>query len=101
MSILVEVFFAPGCTQCAQAREALKAVAAELNANGLVWREIDILKEIDYAVELGIVSPPAVAIDRVLVFTGLPAPERLREELAKRIAAVDQPDVRSSGRGRR
>jgi len=83
--IRVEIFSTQGCDKCAQAREALKAVAEGLEA--VRWREVDILAELDYAVELGVLSPPAIAIDGVLVFPSLPAPERLRVELTRRLEA--------------
>ncbi len=81
--IRMEFFATPGCDKCAQAREALKAVADSLEA--VRWREVDILAELDYAVELGVLSPPAIAIDGVLAFATLPAPERLRAELLQRL----------------
>lgn len=86
MPIKVETFSAPGCARCAETRDALKAVVDEFGAERVFWRELDVLKEIDYAVELGIVSPPAMAIDGELVFPALPTPERLRAELSKRLA---------------
>ena len=49
------------------------------------WRDANILEELDYAVELGIFSPPAIAIDGELVFPALPSPSRLRAELIKRL----------------
>lgn len=81
--IRVEIFSTPGCGRCAQAREPLKAVAESLEA--VRWREVDVLAELDYAVDLGVLSPPAIAIDGVLVFPTLPSAERLRAELARRI----------------
>lgn len=81
--IRVEFFSTPGCDRCSQAREGLKAVAQSLDA--VRWREVDILAELDYAVTLGVLSPPAIAIDGVLVFPSLPAPERLRDELVSRL----------------
>lgn len=81
--IVVEILSTPGCDKCAQARAALKAVANGLEA--VRWREVNILKELDYAVDLGVLSPPAIAIDGELVFPTLPAAERLRQELRKRL----------------
>lgn len=86
MIINVEMFSATGCTQCADARAALKAVVEEFGAERVTWRELDVLEEIDYAVELGVISPPAMAIDGELAFPALPSPERLRAELTKRLA---------------
>jgi hypothetical protein len=39
----------------------------------------------DRAVELGVMSPPSLAIDGELVFPALPTPQRLRAELSKRL----------------
>jgi thioredoxin 1 len=71
----VELFYTEGCRRCAAAREGLKATAMEAAPN-LVWREVDAVKELDYAVELGVLSLPAVAIDGVLVFSSLPTAAR-------------------------
>ena len=88
MKILVEVFSAPGCAKCAQTRQALKSVAEELDKERLVWRDVNVLDEMDYAVELGVLSPPSLAIDGQLVFPALPTPERLRAELARRLKSA-------------
>lgn len=85
MPITVETFSTPGCGKCAETRDALKAIVDELGAERVSWRELDVLEEIDYAVELGVLSPPAIAIDGELVFPALPTPERLRAELTKRL----------------
>ena len=85
MSILIEAFSTPGCSKCAEAREALKSVAEGLCKNRVIWRDVNVLEEIDYAVELGILAPPSIAIDGELVFPALPTPERLRDELLKRL----------------
>ena len=85
MKILLEVFAAPGCAKCAQTRQALKSVAEELDEERFFWREVNVLEEMDRAVELGIMSPPSLAIDGELVFPVLPTPARLRAELVKRL----------------
>lgn len=86
MSILIEAFSAPGCSKCAETREALKAVAEALGKDRVTWRDLNVLEEMDYAVELGVASPPSIAIDGELVFPALPTPEELRRELLKRLA---------------
>jgi len=85
MTIKVEVFAAPGCEKCAATREALKSVAASLGKGAVTWREVNLLDEIDRAVDLGVMSPPSIAIDGELVFPKLPTPEKLRAELLKRL----------------
>lgn len=86
MNILIEVFSAPGCSKCAETREALRAVAESLGKDRVTWRDLNVLEEMDYAVELGVMAPPAVAIDGELVFPALPTPEQLRHELIRRLA---------------
>lgn len=84
--MLVELFQSPGCRQCALAQASLKAVA--LAMEGLEWRELNVLHELDYAVELGVLTLPALAIDRELVFAGLPTLQQLREALIRRTSGV-------------
>ena len=81
----IELLHSPGCARCLAGREALRGVAEQLVA-GLEWREIDVLEAFDYAVELGVLSLPALAIDGQLVFARLPTPERLAQELRRRLA---------------
>lgn len=81
----VEVFSSPGCGKCAQAKTVLKAVAEALGTDKVAWREVNILEEMDYAVELGVISSPAIAIDGKLVFSSLPSADKLRAELSRRL----------------
>ena len=81
----IELFYTPGCQQCADARDGLKATAEEL-VSGVIWRELNALDELDYAVSLGVVSLPAIAIDGRLVFSSLPTSRQFRRELTKRAA---------------
>ena len=85
MKILIEAFSAPGCAKCAKTRDALRSVAEELDKGRFEWRDVNVLEEMDYAVELGVMSPPSLAIYREIVFPALPTPERLRAELMKRL----------------
>jgi glutaredoxin len=84
--IKVEVFSSPGCGKCTQAKVVLKAIAEELGQDKIAWRDVNILEEMDYAVELGVMSSPAIAIDGSLVFSSLPSATKLRAELHKHLA---------------
>ena len=81
----IELFYTPGCEKCASARDELKA-AAEQAVPDVTWRELNALDDLDYAVELGVVTLPAIAIDGELVFSSLPTYRQLRHELIKRAA---------------
>lgn len=85
MAIKVEMFSAPGCSKCAAAKEALKSVVKDLGENQIAWRELDIIEEMDYAVQLGVMSSGGIAIDGKLIFPRLPSAEKLREELIRRV----------------
>lgn len=91
MRITVEVFSTPGCGRCAQATETLKSVAAELGQDQVAWRNVNVLEELDYAVALGVITPPSLAIDGELVFAKLPTADKFREELTRRLKIAPAP----------
>lgn len=72
----LELFYSPGCVRCAEARDGLKTAALGVVPD-LIWRELNVLEELDYAVQLGVLTLPAVAIDGELVFTSLPTKRQL------------------------
>lgn len=82
----VELFQSAGCKRCAAARSALKE-ATQKAVPGVIWREIDAAQEIDYAVDLGVMNLPAVAVDGRLVFSSLPTPAQLTHELQRAAGA--------------
>ena len=80
----IELFYTPGCEKCAETKDKLRAAAKELIPDAS-WRELNALDELDYAVELGVVTLPSIAIDGNVVFSSLPNPRQFRRELRKRI----------------
>ncbi len=92
MGIQVEIFSAPGCSRCGRAKRLLRDVARTLGEDRITWREVDVLEELDYAVDLGVLSTPAIAIDGELVFTGLPSARGLREALVQRLSGAEADD---------
>ena len=85
MTIKVEVFSSPGCGKCGHAKDVLRKLVDELSSDNIQWREVNILEELDYAVALGVLSTPSIAIDDELVFTNLPSAKKLRDELLVRL----------------
>ncbi len=81
----VEIFSSPGCSKCGHAKRLLRKMVETIDGNRIQWREVNILEELDYAVGLGVLSTPSIAIDGELVFTSLPGVKRLREELENRL----------------
>lgn len=89
MTVKVEVFSSPGCGKCGQAKEVLRRIAQDVEGR-IQWREVNVLDELDYAVALGVLSTPAIAIDGELVFSGLPSSRKLRAALDDRIRAISE-----------
>jgi len=87
MAIKLELFAAPGCDRCAKATQSVQGLVDALGADRLEWRAVDVLDEIDYAVSLGILSTPAIAIDGELVFSSLPSLKTLQRELQNRLVS--------------
>lgn len=77
----IELFQVPGCARCDGVTAELKTVAA---AQGAEWCEVNALDELDRAVDLGVLTLPALVIDGVLTFAALPTPTALRQELKRR-----------------
>jgi len=80
--VSVEFFFAGGCSKCAEARDALREAAQ--STRRAQWNEIDIGQNPNRAVDVGVVSTPAVAIDGELVFTTMPTASDLRTAIEAR-----------------
>jgi len=78
----IELFHTPGCAKCAGTATALKAAAEAVP--GVEWCEVNVLDELDRAIDLGVLTLPALAVDGELVFTALPTAEQLVAELGRR-----------------
>lgn len=83
----VEIFYAEGCDSCSEPRSQLRAAVLAAFPEGANWHELDILENIDYAVDLGVLTVPSVAIDGRLVFATLPTVQQLLGELSERSEA--------------
>ena len=81
----VEVFSSPGCAKCGHAKDVLKKITEEVGGGRIEWREVSVLDEMDYAVKLGVLSTPAIAVNGELVFTSLPSEKTLRRVLEQRL----------------
>ena len=81
----VELFYSPACCECMAAHARLRA-AAEETVKDIEWREVSAVEELDYAVELGVLTLPSIVIDGELVFTSMPSAQQLRDALLGRSA---------------
>lgn len=85
-TIRVDIFTSPGCTRCSKAKDQLQQLISELGPDRFEYREINIVEEIDYAVELGVLNASAIAINGSLVFAISPKAHALRNTLAACLA---------------
>jgi thioredoxin 1 len=92
VKMLIVISSAPGCSKCAQQRRALRAITHEPGVDRFDWHDIDPRENIERAVELDVTSPLSLAIDAELVF--VPAPARVRAELARPLPRPDAPLLR-------
>jgi len=82
VTVTIEIIAVPGCRQCAPIQVELRGVATSvLGEDNIVWREINVLEELDYAVSLGVLSMPAIAVNGELLFSSLPTPAQFRMAL--------------------
>jgi hypothetical protein len=92
MSVIVDLIHAPACARCADDRESLRQAAHSIAGDALIWRDLDVIEHLDYAVSLGVLTVPAVAINGRLVFSSLPTSEQLMRALQD--PAIVAPDGR-------
>lgn len=85
----IELFYASGCDKCAINRASLKSAAESAGPN-IQWLELDVLKNMDYAVDLGVLTLPAIAIDGVLEFPALPSVKQLVEAITRKSTAAER-----------
>ena len=63
----------------------LDSVTQDFDTDLVKWRKVNVLEELDYAVELGVLALPAMAIDGELVFRSHISAHRLRDALDLRL----------------
>lgn len=91
MTVQVELFYSPYCARCRNARAQLRAFTALWQAEGLQFRERDVLVELDRAVAVGVLQTPALAIDGRLIAGPVPSPRALKKLLRERLTPQASP----------
>lgn len=90
-TVLVEVLTASGCGRCKQAKALAKEVIAQILAENtntdIQYREINVVDAIDYAVQLGVMSTPAIALNGELVFAAQPSADKLHQAIRVRLVS--------------
>jgi small redox-active disulfide protein 1 len=80
--VYVEEFMSPGCVGCPAVKEMLKELSTEFEGN-LILEEVDITVDTARAAQYGIMSVPAVAINGILKFMGVPSREELKKAIVE------------------
>jgi len=84
--VYIEMFTSPGCANCPAVKKMLKNLTDELKGD-ITIEEVDITAEPTRAAQYGVMSVPAVAINGILKFVGVPKREELRKAIADELEA--------------
>ena len=79
----IEMFYTPGCSACETQHDELHA-AARAAITDLEWYDVNVLDNIDHAVDLGVLTLPSIVIDGKLAFTSMPTLAQFRRTLVER-----------------
>lgn len=82
----IEMFTSPGCANCPAVKKMLKELSNELRGD-ITVEEVDITVDPTRAAQYGVMSVPAVAINGVLKFVGVPRREELKKAIAEELEA--------------
>jgi thioredoxin 1 len=82
--VYVEEFMSPGCVGCPAVQEMLKELSTEFKGK-LIVEEVDITVDTARATQYGIMSVPAIAINGILKFVGVPGKEELKKAILEEI----------------
>jgi len=84
--VYIEMLTSPGCANCPAVKKLLKELTAELKGD-ITVEEVDITVEPTRAVQYGVMSVPAVAINGILKFVGVPKREELKKAIMDELEA--------------
>ncbi len=82
--VYIEDFMSPGCVGCPVVKEMLKDLSEELSGE-ITIEEVDITVDTMRAAQYGIMSVPAIAINGILKFVGVPKKEELKKALIEEL----------------
>ncbi len=82
--IYIEEFMSPGCVGCPAVKQMLEELVKELDGE-ITIEEVDISVDSARAIQYGVMSVPAIAINGILKFIGVPKKEDLRKALEEEL----------------
>ncbi|MFQ6073894.1 MAG: thioredoxin family protein [Candidatus Bathyarchaeia archaeon] len=84
--VYIEMLTSPGCVNCPAVKKMLKELTDELKGD-ITVEEVDITAEPTRAAQYGVMSVPAVAINGILQFVGVPKREELKKAIMDELEA--------------
>lgn len=85
MTVIVELFTSNVCPRCVQAKADLRELIDEFDDQQFELRIINVVEDLDYAVEVGVLATPALAVNGELISASLPSKNKLRTLLMKQL----------------
>jgi len=82
--VYVEEFMSPGCVGCPAVKQMLEELSAKLG-DKLIVEEVDITEDTTRAAQYGIMSVPALAVNGILRFMGVPRKEELEKAIMEEL----------------
>jgi thioredoxin 1 len=82
--VYVEEFMSPGCVGCPAVKEMLEELSGEFG-DKLIVEEINITVDTTRASQYGIMSVPAIAVNGILKFMGVPGKEELKKAILEEL----------------
>jgi thioredoxin 1 len=82
--VYVEEFMSPGCVGCPAVKEMLEDLSGEFG-DKLTVEEVDITVDTTRAAQYGIMSVPAVVVNGILKFIGVPGKEELKKAILEEL----------------
>ena len=80
----MELFSSPSCANCPAVKKMLQELSSELKGD-ITIEDVDITVEPTRAAQYGILSVPALAVNGILKFIGLPKKEELKKALIEEL----------------
>lgn len=84
--VYIEMFTSPGCANCPAVKKMLRGLADELRGDVTI-EEVDITVDPTRAAQYGVMSVPAVAVNGILKFVGVPRREELKKAIVEELEA--------------
>ena len=84
--VYVEDFMSPGCVGCPAAEKILTELVGELPGE-ITIEKVDVTVDTARAMQYGIMSVPAIAVNGELKFSGVPKKEDVRRVLQEALKA--------------